>query len=342
MQPLLSKPQIALLKFEHKTAKTKDAADRIKTVIMRNDGWTDEKIAEVLLVHIDTVRRHLKDYDSSAKLESASGGSVSKLKAWQRDELLRYLEEHTYVKVAEICLYVENQYGVIYSVIGMTKWLHANGFSYKKPKTTPLKADPKAQAEFMKSYEALKKNTPADEPILFGDAVHPTMATKVTYGWIKTGSDKAIGTTASRTRINLTGVINLETMQLVMRESDTVDKLSMREFLIKVKEAYPEAPKIHIILDQAGYNKADIVVAKATELGIVIHYLPTYSPNLNPIERLWKVMNEKARNNVVFNSAKEFRARMWRFFDIDYPEMASGLIDRITDNLSIAVKASTF
>ncbi len=33
-----------------------------------------------------------------------------------------------------------------------------------------------------------------DEPILFGDSLHPTMATKLGYGWIKRGSDKAIGT----------------------------------------------------------------------------------------------------------------------------------------------------
>jgi transposase len=37
------------------------------------------------------------------------------------------------------------------------------------------------------------------------------------------------------------------------------------------------------------------VVEKAKELNIKLHYLPPYSPNLNPIERLWKVMNEHAR-----------------------------------------------
>jgi hypothetical protein len=53
------------------------------------------------------------------------------------------------------------------------------------------------------------RTTPEDEPILlgslFGKGVHPTMATKVTCVWIRTGTRKPIKTTASRRRINLMG-----------------------------------------------------------------------------------------------------------------------------------------
>jgi transposase len=52
------------------------------------------------------------------------------------------------------------------------------------------------------------------------------------------------------------------------------------------------------------------VVEKAKELNIKLHYLPPYSPNLNPIERLWKVMNEHARNNKYFATAKENEIKM--------------------------------
>jgi hypothetical protein len=54
---------------------------------------------------------------------------------------------------------------------------------------------------------------------------------------------------------------------------------------------------INIVLDGAGYHRSSVVAEKAKELNIKLHYLPPYSPNLNPIERLWKVMNEHARNN---------------------------------------------
>ena len=74
----LDAEQIALLKKRHKTEKSGDARDRIKTVALRNSGWTEERIAEALLIHIDTVKRHLKDYHDSEqkKLKSENGGSV--------------------------------------------------------------------------------------------------------------------------------------------------------------------------------------------------------------------------------------------------------------------------
>ena len=212
----LDPEQIALLKKRHKTEKSGDVRDRIKTVVLRNSGWTEEKIAEALLIHIETVKRHLKDYHDSEqkKLKSENGGSVSKLNDTQRSELLAHLEVHTYTKAQDICEYVKMQYQITYTVPGMTSWLGANGFSYKKPKETPLKADPEKQKAFIEYYDELKSNTPEEEPILFTDAVHPTMATKVAYGWIKKGSDKAIGTIASRIRMNITGAIDLSTMKV--------------------------------------------------------------------------------------------------------------------------------
>jgi len=65
-------------------------------------------------------------------------------------------------------------------------------------------------------YEGLKGSLKDDEPLLFMDTVHPTQATKVTAGWIKTGTDKPIETTGSRTRLNIVGAIRLEHL------SDTV------------------------------------------------------------------------------------------------------------------------
>ena len=73
----------------------------------------------------------------------------------------------------------------------------------------------------------------------------------------------------------------------------------------------------------------------ARNSGIELHYLPAYSPNLNPIERLWKVMNEEARNNIVFSSAKEFRAAIGEFFEVKLPKMLPNLRQRINDNFKV-------
>ncbi len=78
------------------------------------------------------------------------------------------------------------------------------------------------------------------------------------------------------------------------------------------------------------------MVAKAAEkLNIKLHFLPAYSPNLNPIERLWKVMNEHSRNNRFFKTAKEFKDAIKLFFEQTLPGIGASLDSRINDNFQI-------
>ncbi|MNL54747.1 hypothetical protein D3C87_1781030 [compost metagenome] len=93
--------------------------------------------------------------------------------------------------------------------------------------------------------------------------------------------------------------------------------------------------KVHIILDGAGYHRSELVKDWAYVMNIELHYLPPYSPNLNPIERLWKVMNEAVRNNRYFSSASEFRQEIRRFFSEILPEIAGALSRRINDNFQV-------
>ena len=95
-----------------------------------------------------------------------------------------------------------------------------------------------------------------------------------------------------------------------------------------------------MVLDGAGYHKSQVVVEAAKKLGIELHYLPPYSPNLNPIERLWKVMNEHARNNEYFVNAKEFRRKISHFFDETLPQIGASLVSRINDNFQRLKPAS--
>ena len=63
-----------------------------------------------------------------------------------------------------------------------------------------------------------------------------------------------------------------------------------------------------------------------------MHILPPYSPNLNPIERLWKVMNEFSRNNQVFKNFNEFKEKIHNFFDETWDEISEDFRTRINDN----------
>jgi transposase len=328
----LSKEEQDSLEVQHKRERDGRVRDRIKAVLLRARGWSQERIAQALLISGETVHNHLVDYIASKKLKPENGGSVGQLNEAQTEELMRELEANTYAKVSNICEHVHLKYKVKYTVSGMTKWLHTHNFSYKKPQPIPAKANPLEQAKFIVKYNGLMNTTAEDEPILFGDAVHPTMATKVSYGWIKKGEDKPIPTTGSRTRMNVIGAINLADMKVVTQEYETVNSQAMSQHIAEVRAAYLKAPKIHLILDQGPANTAQETKDAAVKHGVVLHYLPTYSPNLNPIERLWKVMNEYVRNNRFFASAKEFREAILQFFKVTWPQIAPDMVNRITDN----------
>ena len=309
--------------------------DRIKAVLLKSEDWTNKAIAQALRIHEETVRQHLTEWMTDEKLKPENGGSYSKLNDIQSRALDAHIAETTYTKVIDICAYVEATFGVRYTISGMTKWLKQHEFSYKHPKSIPAKADLAKQEEFLEKYLNLVADTPANEPILFMDSAHPTMATKVVRGWIKKGVDKPIAQTASRTRINVMGAIELSTMNLISCRPDFVNAETTIAFLEQIKVAYPDAAKIHIILDQSGYHRSQLVQDYALEKNIVLHYLPPYSPNLNSIERLWKVMNEIVRDNVFFSSAKMFRDAINGFFDDTWPKIAQSFRGRINDNFQL-------
>ena len=112
----------------------------------------------------ETVRQHIREYHKHGKLRIETGGSDGKLSMEQMWELFAHLEAYTYSKADDIRGYVRKQYGVCYTLSGMTAWLKNYGFSYKQPKPTPHKADPVAQQAFIEHYEDLQAHTPLDEP----------------------------------------------------------------------------------------------------------------------------------------------------------------------------------
>ena len=340
MEIILTSAEKQSLEERHKKERDGRIKDRIKAVLLHSEGWSQLQISQALRIRSETVHDHLEAFKRTRKLKPENGGSEGYLNEIQTQELIAHLEDHTYGKVCDICFYVQEKYQVDFKVRGMTSWLHRHKFSYKNPKGTPAKADAEKQATFIKEYERLLNTLPEDEPIEFGDGVHPTMATKVTYGWIRTGVNKPIATIASRTRLNLMGSINLESMQVTLSSHETINSVAMTSHFKELRQKYQKAPKIHLFLDQGSYNKSFETKEAAEKYGIILHHLPPYSPNLNPIERLWKVMNEYVRNNQVFRSAKEFRQQIMDFFKITWPKISQSMTSRINDNFQTLKQAS--
>lgn len=319
------------LQKRHKKERDGRVRDRIKAVLAYNDGYSYSEIARLLLLDDETIRRHIKKYFSEKILAPQSGGSDSYLSETQSVTLTAHLEEKTYLYIKDICAYVHRQFGILYSISGLRQWLQAQGFRYKKPHGVPAKAELAKQEIFEGDYAELKSQLPQDEVIFFGDSVHPSHQTKLAYGWIKKGVRKAEKMTACQKRVNLIGAININSHAIVTKQVDWVNCESLKGFAQKLIESNPETKTIHLILDNAGYHKSKEFTEWIANSKIKIHYLPPYSPNLNPIERLWKIMHEKVTYNQYYEKFACFKKAILSFFE-NISAHASIIKSRITDN----------
>ena len=251
---------------------------------------------------------------------------------------MEHLNQHVYLYAKDIVTYVGANFGIKYSVPGMTVWLHAHGFSYKKPAVMPGKANREVQEQWLEEYEELKTKLPQDEAICFIDGVHPTHNMKLTYGWIKKGERKELRTNTGRQRLNLSGAIDIISKKVLVREDITLNALSTIAFLRKIEEAYPLCHKIHVFCDNARYYRNKEVCEYVEQSKIVMHFLPPYSPNLNPIERLWKFMYERVLYNKYYEKFSKFKEAVLGFLEglfTPSPEMKELLDRRITDNFYV-------
>ena len=294
-------------------------------------------IAQALRIHESTFTAHLSDYILSEKLKPENGGSQSKLSEAQTMQLIEHLTENAYSHTHQIVAFVTETFELDYTVSG----LHHNGFSYKQPEGVPHKFD-EAQQAFIEAYGALKASCDKDKSIVFIDAVHPTLSTKVSHDWIRTGQDKMIDTADNRSGLNIIGALNLSDIgATIVNYYESINSESIVSFFCKLRGSYLLAHRLNIILDGVRYHRSDLVRDAAFVLNIELHYFPPYSPNLNPIERLWKVMDEKSRNNVYFKSRRDFKATIGHFFTVTLPEVAGSLTSRINDNFQVLKPVSS-
>ena len=322
------------LELERRARQTRDVHERLRlcVVLSRSEGMSPELIAQAHRISVQSVYRYLSDYENEAKMQHEHrGGSKSKLSIEQTRELLDHLQKITYVHAKTICKHVKDNYGINYSTSGMIFWLKEHDFVYKQPIKVPGKLDPRKQEAFMEAYEVLKSNLPEDEEIYFMDAVHPEFQSKAVCGWIKSGEVKTLPTTNQQHRLHFVGALILKNMEVIAREYKTVNAESVIDFF-KSLEALSKASTIHIICDNGRSNKNKALQNYLKTSKIKMHYLPPYSPNLNPIERLWKIMREKKTYNKCYEKFVDFQIAIRNFFFEDIPKIRTDLIKRINDN----------
>jgi len=310
-------------------------------MLLLDDGWSCEKVAEALYLDDDTVRSWRKIYDEAglAGLERfEGGGSSSHLSPSQEEALIAWVAATLPRSTRQVGAYIEKEFGVVYeSRSGLIALLHRLGLAYSKPETIGRQLDPQKQKAFIEAYEKLLNALGSDEAVLFMDAVHPTHAVRPVGCWAKAEENLAIEQTSGRQHLNIHGAIDLATGKTAMIDVETVDAASTIGLLEAIEAMHPWLTMIHVFLDNARYHHAGLVQDWLVQPGrrIKLHFIPPYCPHLNPIERLWGIMHKHLTHNKCYASYREFAEAALQFLRDKVPKNWPEFCDSVTDNFRV-------
>lgn len=300
----------------HRSLREKKYADRIKAIIMLDKGYSIKETAEILMIDRDTVTNLEKKYfrvGIDGLISDNFQAYCGRLTNNQEDELAQHLKQHLFSTALEVLDYINKAYGIRYSHDGTVKLLHRLGFVYKKTKAVPAKADRAKQEAFISKYEKLRNTLKKGEKIYFLDAMHPIHNNTPDYAWIEKGKEKEIKTVSGRNRLNINGVYSPCDHETILRSVQSVNASSTLALLQAIAQKHPELNRIIVFHDNARVNHSRYLKSRLPA-SIEMRPLPSYSPNLNLIERLWKYFRKEVTNNHYHETFEDFKTASSSFF----------------------------
>jgi transposase len=302
----------------HKTCRERKYADKLKSVLLLDDGFSCTDVGRILLLDDDTVRKYRNQYfnqGAASLLSDNNKGTSSFLNPDQINSLELHLTDNVYLDSKGIVNWVETTFKIHYSPSGINALLVRMGFVYKKPVLVPCKANVEKQKTFIEEYQVLKDNLEDEDQIYFMDGVHPQHNSIASYGWIKKGTTKQLKTNNGRKRTNINGALNLKTKKVFYVEDERINSQTMIALLLIILKNQKEG-KIYIVLDNARYYHSEIVKEFLRDNPrIILKFMPPYSPNLNIIERLWRILKKKVVYNKFYQKFEDFRIAVINFFE---------------------------
>lgn len=157
----------------------------------------------------------------------------------------------------------------------------------------PAKADPDVQAAFLEGELAprLEEAKRGERSVLFVDAAHFVYGPYLGYLWCLVRL--FVPGPCGRKRYNVLGALDAVSRRMTrVTNHGYINTSSVCDLLKAVSLAGLPGP-VTLVLDNAAYQRNAFVQAYAAFLGIELLYLPSYSPNLNLIERVWRFVKKE-------------------------------------------------
>ena len=201
----------------------------------------------------------------------------------------------------------------------------------KKVASLPGKADEQLQLNFyvQEMTPRLGQAAKGDRKVFFVDAAHFVLGAFLGLLWCF--ARPFIKTSPGRQRYSVLGAVDSHTKEIISyRSTDNINAQSVCELLTLIREKHPVIA-ITLIMDNARYQHCELVRSQAAILDIELLYLPADSPNLNLIERLWKLVKKRCLTNHYYSTFADFRQAIDQCLD----DLASHPSDQLLSLLSL-------
>lgn len=138
-----------------------------------------------------------------------------------------------------------------------------------------------------------------EEPVLHADEVDIHLNPKIGLDWMNRGMQRIVVTPGKNEKHYVAGALHVETKRLTWVESDRKRSALFCDLLDRLLVEYPEAKRIHVIVDNFIIHSSKITTQHVAGHGgrIVLHFLPPYCPDHNPIERVWQDLHANVTRN---------------------------------------------
>jgi transposase len=310
------------VRFTISAAYRKEVEDRLKTaqhlgrlrrvkyllaILAVVDGQSFAQVALVLRVHAKTVATWFQTFCCSGLQDTPRTkptGRPPKLTPTQKATLATLIEEGP-VKAGfsgacwrspMIQQLIYERFGVYYAVFYMAQMLKNLGFSYQKAAFVSDHLNEAKRHEWRTTTwpQILRRAQERNALLLFGDeASFPQWGT-LTYTWARRGQQPQVKTSGKRKGYKVFGLIEYFTGRLFYQgQEGRLNSTTYITFLTRVLEQTPRP--ILLIQDGARYHTSAATKAFFAQQAarLQVFQLPTYSPDYNPIEKLWKKIKQQ-------------------------------------------------
>ncbi|HXG13299.1 MAG TPA: IS630 family transposase [Gemmataceae bacterium] len=182
------------------------------------------------------------------------------------------------------------------------RWLHQGGLVWRRPRPVPGPKDPH-YAQKLRTIRALLRDLPPDQVAFFMDEVDINTNPKIGAMWMQRGQQAVVQTPGINTKRYLAGSMHWRTGELILSEPGCQRNADLfLRHLDDLRRRFRRYRRIHVICDNAIFHRPERCRKVREYLAqwgdrIVLHFLPTYAPETNPIERVWWHLHEEITRN---------------------------------------------